>query len=291
MLRKRSSSNLSVSVKARFTFQDIATACKTATEELLPELPTTVTSRLRLGRAPQRHGSDTRVFIYNIWDKHQPTFLDKRHFGYNFGYDPVLRYFREPLVINFYANRHRIYDKRELVIPALWAEMRKATKVLHNFEASENDQMINLFRHFDANDLDELKAQIHEGFRELIPYWHSRYAAVIDHYGCNLTREEVEETIAGRRKFQPSGPRPSMSEGQYSRNIPSKLRAKVLARDGRKCLKCGTPKNLHVDHIVPVSLGGLTVLRNLQTLCSDHNLGKGNRESVDYRKGKGRQCV
>jgi len=34
---------------------------------------------------------------------------------------------------------------------------------------------------------------------------------------------------------------------------------------------------LHVDHIVPVSRGGKSVMGNLQTLCEDCNCGKGNR--------------
>jgi 5-methylcytosine-specific restriction endonuclease McrA len=34
---------------------------------------------------------------------------------------------------------------------------------------------------------------------------------------------------------------------------------------------------LHVDHIVPVSRGGLTLDDNLQTLCQECNLGKSNR--------------
>jgi 5-methylcytosine-specific restriction endonuclease McrA len=33
---------------------------------------------------------------------------------------------------------------------------------------------------------------------------------------------------------------------------------------------------LHVDHIKPWSLGGLTVDENLQTLCEPCNLGKSN---------------
>ena len=33
---------------------------------------------------------------------------------------------------------------------------------------------------------------------------------------------------------------------------------------------------LHVDHIMPYSKGGETVIENLQTLCSDCNLGKSN---------------
>ena len=68
-------------------------------------------------------------------------------------------------------------------------------------------------------------------------------------------------------------------------NVPARLRAEVFRRDGNRCLKCGAQDDLHADHIVPVSLGGLTVIDNLQTLCSAENLSKGNRESRDYRKG------
>ena len=66
---------------------------------------------------------------------------------------------------------------------------------------------------------------------------------------------------------------------------PSKsLRYDVFKRDGYKCVICGqSPANnpkieLHVDHITPYSLGGETILENLQTLCSDCNLGKSNKK-------------
>lgn len=61
-----------------------------------------------------------------------------------------------------------------------------------------------------------------------------------------------------------------------------RLRWHVLQRDRFTCCACGaspaiTPGvELHVDHIVPWSKGGDTVLKNLQTLCSVCNLGKSN---------------
>lgn len=66
------------------------------------------------------------------------------------------------------------------------------------------------------------------------------------------------------------------------RNINLKLRFKVLLRDNFKCCYCGASpaKNpnviLHVDHIMPWSKGGETVLENLQAACSNCNLGKNN---------------
>lgn len=65
-----------------------------------------------------------------------------------------------------------------------------------------------------------------------------------------------------------------------TRSINTRLRFKVLQRDNFKCCACGaSPAKdpsvvLHVDHIVPWSKGGETVMDNLQTLCSKCNLGK-----------------
>ena len=59
------------------------------------------------------------------------------------------------------------------------------------------------------------------------------------------------------------------------------MRYDVLRRDNFHCVRCGRGREdgvkLHVDHIVPVSRGGTTVMSNLQTLCEDCNCGKGNR--------------
>lgn len=61
-----------------------------------------------------------------------------------------------------------------------------------------------------------------------------------------------------------------------------RLRFKVLERDNFACRQCGASPaksvgvELHVDHIMPWSKGGKTVLENLQTLCSLCNFGKSN---------------
>ncbi len=72
-------------------------------------------------------------------------------------------------------------------------------------------------------------------------------------------------------------------EGHKAGRDPSlRLRWRVLQRDNFKCCACGaspaitTGIELHVDHIQPWSEGGKTVLENLQTLCSNCNLGKSN---------------
>ena len=63
-------------------------------------------------------------------------------------------------------------------------------------------------------------------------------------------------------------------------SISKKKRFTVLARDGFKCVYCkrvAPPGGLHVDHVLPVSLGGSNDEENLVTSCLDCNVGKGTR--------------
>lgn len=62
------------------------------------------------------------------------------------------------------------------------------------------------------------------------------------------------------------------------RHISWRLRFIVMRRDNFKCKSCGrSPATeqkivLHVDHIIPYSKKGETILENLQTLCSICNI-------------------
>ena len=71
------------------------------------------------------------------------------------------------------------------------------------------------------------------------------------------------------------------------RDINLRLRFTVMKRDNFKCCMCGRSPattlglELHIDHIIPWSKGGETTIDNLQTLCSDCNLGKSNLSEND----------
>jgi hypothetical protein len=52
---------------------------------------------------------------------------------------------------------------------------------------------------------------------------------------------------------------------------------------GHYCFKCGATEDIQLDHIVPLSKGGLHCVNNVQWLCAYCNNVKGNRNSVDYR--------
>ena len=63
--------------------------------------------------------------------------------------------------------------------------------------------------------------------------------------------------------------------------MTSKLRQRIKERDGFTCKQCGASVEkepnllLEIDHIIPVSKGGLTTEDNLQTLCWRCNRRKG----------------
>lgn len=48
-----------------------------------------------------------------------------------------------------------------------------------------------------------------------------------------------------------------------------KLRAKVLERDGYMCRICGSNENLEVHHMLALTFGGKSTMKNLITLCAD----------------------
>lgn len=89
---------------------------------------------------------------------------------------------------------------------------------------------------------------------------------------------ETIETQEPLKKLQ--RPSPHIIVHKTNRDINLRLRFKVMQRDNFKCCICGkspaTSPNvtLHIDHIKPWSKGGETTIDNLQTLCSECNLGK-----------------
>ncbi len=80
-----------------------------------------------------------------------------------------------------------------------------------------------------------------------------------------------------------SDEQPVVQPRKTPRNVNWRLRAQVLMRDEAKCCLCGaSPRDgakLQVDHVLPWSKGGETVLENLQILCEKCNVGKSDLSS------------
>jgi hypothetical protein len=70
----------------------------------------------------------------------------------------------------------------------------------------------------------------------------------------------------------------SASTPDHDRVIPSVVKLEVWKRDKGCCVKCSSKENLHFDHIIPYSQGGSSKdSKNIQILCSKHNLAKHDR--------------
>ena len=54
------------------------------------------------------------------------------------------------------------------------------------------------------------------------------------------------------------------------------FREGIKARDGHKCVYCGSTENLTVDHVRPKSKGGTDTADNLVTACRPCNQAKGS---------------
>jgi hypothetical protein len=65
-------------------------------------------------------------------------------------------------------------------------------------------------------------------------------------------------------------------DGARSAYIPKWLERAVKAADGWCCVFCGSDVAIQVDHVGPWSLGFLTTLWNLMTLCGTCNRAKSN---------------
>ena len=64
----------------------------------------------------------------------------------------------------------------------------------------------------------------------------------------------------------------------HDRVIPAAVKIEVWKRDKGSCIRCGSKNNLHFDHVIPYSLGGSSKdAKNIQILCSRHNLEKRDR--------------
>lgn len=96
---------------------------------------------------------------------------------------------------------------------------------------------------------------------------------------------EHPTVVQAQSTLNPIFPLPELNSYTFVR---AGLWYQVLARDNWTCCSCRRRAKeygivLHVDHILPRSLGGKDELENLQTLCLKCNIGKSNKDTTDLR--------
>jgi 5-methylcytosine-specific restriction endonuclease McrA len=109
--------------------------------------------------------------------------------------------------------------------------------------------------------------------------------------GLKWSRNNKEQAAAIRRKWLIDNP-------HKSREMAARRRARIAGQLGNMpdnafktildrypiCLfpGCEEADNLHIDHVIPIALGGMHDINNLQVLCRHHNTSKGAKVA-DYR--------
>lgn len=67
---------------------------------------------------------------------------------------------------------------------------------------------------------------------------------------------------------------PRVETADVDRRIQDEVKREVWRRDEGKCMKCGSRESLEFDHIIPVSRGGGSTVRNIELLCEACNRKK-----------------
>ncbi|HYT37624.1 MAG TPA: HNH endonuclease signature motif containing protein [Ktedonobacteraceae bacterium] len=91
-----------------------------------------------------------------------------------------------------------------------------------------------------------------------------------------LLVEATIDTLVRMAKRQLVG----LNADANSRHIPQDVRNAVWQRDQGRCVQCGVGgpgAYLEFDHIIPYSKGGASTTGNVQLLCRNCNLKKGDR--------------
>jgi hypothetical protein len=116
----------------------------------------------------------------------------------------------------------------------------------------------------------------HSGYVNKYGSWRKALEAFVVYMNTDIEEEPFVETTPEPTK------KTEVVYKHKTKRLPSlRLKVQVLMRDGNKCRLCGITvvgDNIHFDHIKPWSKGGETELDNLQVLCEQHNLAKGNLE-------------
>ena len=73
-------------------------------------------------------------------------------------------------------------------------------------------------------------------------------------------------------------------EQPFSKSIPANVKSEVWQRDGGKCVKCGSKKQLQFDQTIPVKNGAVIKAANIQIICKACNKKKQQTDTGSSKK-------
>ena len=172
--------------------------------------------------------------------------------------------------------------RRELVVQG------KALRPKHRGYFKENEALAELERIWTALGHRPSRIEWENSDARISYHTYNRYFGSWKNACLKLLEARIADLVVTPQAAATSKQKIRIGEGRpiTSRTVSAGLRLRVYERDRFRCVFCGRSPisditvQLHVDHKRPYSEDGPTVLENLQTLCSDCNLGKGNRTDV-----------
>jgi 5-methylcytosine-specific restriction endonuclease McrA len=123
------------------------------------------------------------------------------------------------------------------------------------------------------------------------------------YYKANPEKKKAVRKRVNKRSYDKNRPARLKQKSEYGKANPEKRKSwaqkrveamgavwelkpgewpALLRKLGRKCLCCGSTKDITKDHVIPLIEGGRHHISNLQPLCRSCNSRKG-RKTIDYR--------
>lgn len=148
------------------------------------------------------------------------------------------------------------------------------------------NEMARLYHAKNRDRNNQANAKYKKDNREKILAYHNAYysknrekliANQISYFAANPDKRRIHEENRRARKVS--------NGGKISIDIVEKL---FLLQKG-KCACCGKPlgNNYHLDHIMPISLGGANVDSNIQLLRAKCNMEKHAKHPIDFMQKRG----
>ena len=115
-------------------------------------------------------------------------------------------------------------------------------------------------------------------------------------YYTEWRKANPEKTIAAVKKWKAKNPEADRVHRQNRRsrqansgNLSKNIAVNLLKLQRGKCACCGQPlgDDYHLDHIMPLALGGTNTDNNIQLLRAECNLQKHAKHPVDYMQERG----
>ena len=194
----------------------------------------------------------------------------------------------EYLVKNFYPNK-KLYPEQIQKLNLLLEELetlREAKHIIDNYKIEYQQYLVSVPAFVMENDEDGFYSRL--GFATIddsvltVEYKFS-YTSGGGMAQRSFTIPMTEDTIIALIKLLESKLTATAFAKEQRTLMTKKLRTFIKSRDNFTCCSCGNSTYLEpnllleVDHIIPISKGGYTEEKNLQTLCWKCNRAKGAR--------------